>query len=173
MISKKLFPIIIFIYFFQYVRERNLNYFNFQKVSKKNVLMHRPSIRKSLIYTQQLRAVQASLAQLAKFSVGHSIPFNDFHGNIVQVCLSIKQKHVGFLTPLAKLDKMSVGFLTPLGSVGLLTPLGSVGFLTPLSSVGFLTPLGSVGFLTPFSCRPWLTFQPMQALVCRLRTFVR
>ena len=80
---------------------------------------------------------------LAKFSVGHSIPFNDFHGNIVQVCLSIKQKHVGFLTPLAKLDKMSVGFLTPLCSVGFLTPLGSVGFLTPFSSVGFLTPFSS------------------------------
>ena len=89
---------------------------------------------------------------LAKFSVGHSIPFKIFHGNIVQVCLFIKIKHVGFLTPLAKLDKMSVGFLTLLGSVG---------FLTPLSSVGFLTPLGSVGFLTPFSCRPWLTFQPV------------
>ena len=56
---------------------------------------------------------------LAKFSVGYSIPFNDFHGNIVQVCLSIKHKHVGFLTPLAKSDKMSVGFLTPFGSVGL------------------------------------------------------
>ena len=48
MISKKLFPIIIFIYFLQYVSERNSNYFNFQKVSKKNVLMHRPSIKKSL-----------------------------------------------------------------------------------------------------------------------------
>ena len=34
MISKKIFPIIIFIFFFQYVSERNLNYFNFQKVSK-------------------------------------------------------------------------------------------------------------------------------------------
>ena len=31
---------------------------------------------------------------LAKFSVGYSIPFNDFHGNVVQVCLSIKHKHV-------------------------------------------------------------------------------
>ena len=50
MISKKLFPIIIFIYFFQYASERNLNYFNFQKVSKKNVLMQRPSIKKSLVY---------------------------------------------------------------------------------------------------------------------------
>ena len=99
--------------------------------------------------------------QLAKFSVGHSIPFKNFHGNIIQVFLSIKQKHVGFLTSLAKLDKMSVDFLTPLGSLGFLTPLGSVGFLTPLSSVGFLTPLGSVGFLTPFSCRPRLTFQPV------------
>ena len=29
MISKKLFPIIIFIYFFQYASERNLNHFNF------------------------------------------------------------------------------------------------------------------------------------------------
>ena len=48
MISKKLFPIIIFIYFFQYANERNLNYFNSQKVSKKNVLMHRPSIKKSV-----------------------------------------------------------------------------------------------------------------------------
>ena len=48
MISKKLFPIIIFIYFFPYANERNLNYFNFQKVSKKNVLMHRPPIKKSL-----------------------------------------------------------------------------------------------------------------------------
>ena len=48
MISKKLFPIIIFIYFFQYVSERNLNYFNFQKVSKKKVPMHHPSIKKSL-----------------------------------------------------------------------------------------------------------------------------
>jgi hypothetical protein len=69
-----------------------------------------------------------------------NIPFKDFHGNIVQVYLFIKQKHVGFLTPLAKLAKMSVGFLTPLCSVGFLTPLGSVGFLKPLSSVGFLTP---------------------------------
>ena len=50
MISKKLFPIIILIYFFQYVSERNLNYFNFQKVSKKNVPMHHPSIKKSLTY---------------------------------------------------------------------------------------------------------------------------
>ena len=49
MISKKLFPIIIFIYFFQYVSERNLNYFKFQKVSKKNVLMHHPSIKKSVV----------------------------------------------------------------------------------------------------------------------------
>ena len=48
MISKKLFPIIISIYFFQYAFESNLNYFNFQKFSKKNVLMHRPSIKKSL-----------------------------------------------------------------------------------------------------------------------------
>ena len=92
--------------------------------------------------TEELCVVFIHL-QLAKFSVGHSIPFNDFHGNIVQVCLSIKQKHVGFLTPLAKLDKMSVGFLTPLCSVGFLTPLGSVGFLTPFSSVGFLTPFSS------------------------------
>ena len=62
-------------------------------------------------------SIFSSLA--TKFSVGNSIPFNDFHGNIVQVCLSIKHKHVGFLTPLAKSDKMSVGFLTPFGSVGL------------------------------------------------------
>ena len=57
MISKKLFPIIIFIHFYQYASEGNLNYyasegnlnyFNFQKVSKQNVLMHRPSIKKSL-----------------------------------------------------------------------------------------------------------------------------
>ena len=48
MISKNLFPIIIFIYFFQYASERNLNYFTFSKVSKKNVLMHHPSIKKSL-----------------------------------------------------------------------------------------------------------------------------
>ena len=47
MISKKLFPVIIFIYFFQYVSERN--YFNFQKVSKKIVLMHHPSIKKSVV----------------------------------------------------------------------------------------------------------------------------
>ena len=58
----------------------------------------------------------------------------------------MKQKHVGFLTPLAKLDKLSVGFLTP------------------LSCVGFLTPLGSVGFLIPFEqCRLSYTFQQ-----CRL-----
>ena len=49
MISKKIFPIIILIYFFQYVKERNLNYFNFQKVSKTKVLMlHHPCIKKSL-----------------------------------------------------------------------------------------------------------------------------
>ena len=51
MISKNLFPIIIFIYFFQYVSERNLDYFNFQKVSKKNVSMHHPYIKKSLTST--------------------------------------------------------------------------------------------------------------------------
>jgi hypothetical protein len=92
---------------------------------------------------------------LAKFSVGHSIPFKVFHGNIVQVCLFIKIEHVGFLTPLAKLAKMNVGFLTPLCSVCFFTPLGSVGFPTPLSSVGFLTPFEQ--------CRLSYTFQQ-----CRL-----
>jgi hypothetical protein len=109
----------------------------------------------SLDIRQTLVSISFVHLYLAKFSVCHSIPFNDFHGNIVQVCLFIKQKHVGFLTPLAKLAKMSVGFLTPLGSVGFLTPFGSVGFFTPLSSVGFLTPFKQ--------CRLSYTFQQ-----CRL-----
>ena len=59
MISKKLFPIIILIHFFQYASERNLNYFNFYKFSKKNVLMHRPSIKKSLLQYTDTASLQS------------------------------------------------------------------------------------------------------------------
>jgi hypothetical protein len=44
MIAKNLFLIIIFIYFFQYVTGRNLEYVIqlLENLKKKNVLMHRP-----------------------------------------------------------------------------------------------------------------------------------
>ena len=41
LLFKKFFPIITFNYFFQYVRERNLNHINF-KIFFKKVLMHHP-----------------------------------------------------------------------------------------------------------------------------------
>ena len=66
MIAKKTFFIIIFIYFFQYVRERNLNYFNFLKVSKKNVLMHRPSIKKSVTSTTLHSCIFYQCASIGK-----------------------------------------------------------------------------------------------------------
>ena len=53
MISKKIFPIIIFIYFFQYVNERNLNYFNFWQFLIFHSKMYDWVIRKSSFSTKQ------------------------------------------------------------------------------------------------------------------------
>ena len=53
MISKKLFPIIIFIYFFQYVSERNLNYFNFWQFFIFHSKMYDWGVRKSSFCTKQ------------------------------------------------------------------------------------------------------------------------
>ena len=78
MISKKLFPIIIFIYFFQYASEMNLNYFNFQKFSKKYMLMHRPSIKKSLI----------KLSCLQKNNFGHTKSYAKRH-RIIKIFLLV------------------------------------------------------------------------------------
>ena len=65
MISKKLFPITIFIYFFQYASERNLNYFNFWQCT-----IH---LLRSLCTTVQFRHNIQIYASMIK--VGTSIQF--------------------------------------------------------------------------------------------------
>ena len=52
---RKLFFIIYFIHFFQNVRERNLDYFNFQKPKKIDVLMHRPIAKDRPFFRQHKR----------------------------------------------------------------------------------------------------------------------
>merc|ERR1712008_580508 len=69
MIAKKLFFTIIFIHFFQYVRERNLNYFHHLQISKKNVLMHRPVAkdRPWLSRQQALKAHCSNICNVQQF----------------------------------------------------------------------------------------------------------
>ena len=49
--------IIIFINFFQYVRERDLNYFHFWKISKIYVLLHLPVAKDCSLISMQLQII--------------------------------------------------------------------------------------------------------------------